>query len=172
MQRLAQSCSVLVMNVLVQSSSSPYTVPTSELEDETPLYVNATLGRRCVNFVVDSLCIYTVSELVIPAVWLLGVEKQFIPEIDFELLQSSPEFFPFVLLAFYLFFEWRVGRTPGKFLTNTCIVTSDGARPGFWRLVLRSACRLVPFNVISIYLGADRRSWHDLISDTCVVVRV
>ncbi len=161
-----------MMTELVQPSDSPYSVPTSEVEDETPLYVNATLGRRCVNLVVDSLCILTVSELLIPVLWLVGVEKRFFPEIEFDLLESSPEFFPFVLLAFYLFFEWRAGRTPGKFLTNTYVVDNDGVRPGFWRMVVRSACRLIPFEFVSIYFSADRRSWHDFISDTCVVVRV
>jgi hypothetical protein len=41
-------------------------------------------------------------------------------------------------------------------------------RPPFGTMVLRSLCRLIPFEPFS-FLGSDARGWHDSITKTRVV---
>ena len=60
------------------------------------------------------------------------------------------------------------GRTIAKYITQTKVVMEDGTTPKASDIVLRSLCRLIPFNVFS-FLGAEGRGWHDSISNTYVV---
>lgn len=71
------------------------------------------------------------------------------------------------LVAYYVLFEAIFGRTPGKLITGTRVVTLDGAKPGFGQIIGRSFARLVPFEPFS-FLGS-RGGWHDRWSGTRVV---
>jgi uncharacterized RDD family membrane protein YckC len=58
-------------------------------------------------------------------------------------------------------------RTVGKFITQTIVVDEHGEKPHHETILIRSLCRLIPFNPFSVlFLG---RGWHDSISKTYVV---
>lgn len=78
-------------------------------------------------------------------------------------------FFTFLLFN-YLFMEWFFGGTMGKFATGTTIVTENGLKPSFIKILIRTLCRLIPLDVLS-FLGKSGRFWHDSISKTYVVIK-
>lgn len=74
-----------------------------------------------------------------------------------------------ILLIYYIIIESiTTSRSIGKYLTKTKVVLEDGSTPGVKDVILRSLCRIIPFEVFS-FLGETGRGWHDSISDTYVV---
>ncbi|MBC8643239.1 RDD family protein [Flavobacterium lindanitolerans] len=59
-------------------------------------------------------------------------------------------------------------RTIGKFITKTVVVNINGEKPDTQEILVRSLCRLIPFETFS-FLGAPNKGWHDSISKTYVV---
>ena len=78
------------------------------------------------------------------------------------LLCYIPYFIYYPLMEFYF------GKTIGKILTKSTVVSKDGGKITFGQAVGRSLCRLIPFNSFS-FLGASAIGWHDRISKTRVV---
>lgn len=76
-------------------------------------------------------------------------------------------FFTFLLVN-YFFFEWIFVRTMGKLMTGIVVVNRNGLKPNFFVLVIRTTCRLIPFDAFS-FLGKSGRFWHDSFSNTYVV---
>ena len=59
-------------------------------------------------------------------------------------------------------------RTIGKFVTGTKAVNTDGSKMEPKTILLRSLCRIVPFEPFSA-LGNPSRPWHDKWSKTYVI---
>ncbi|WP_343705403.1 RDD family protein [Flavobacterium sp.] len=78
-------------------------------------------------------------------------------------------FFTFLMLN-YFFMECFFGATMGKFATGIVVITENGTKPNFVKILVRTLCRLIPFDVFS-FLGKSGGFWHDSISKTHVVVR-
>jgi len=74
------------------------------------------------------------------------------------------------LLFNYLVFEWLFGRSFGKLITGTIVVNENGLKPGFKSILIRTFCRLIPFDGLS-FLGKSGKIWHDSLSKTYVVNR-
>lgn len=71
--------------------------------------------------------------------------------------------------AYYVIIETNTqGKSVGKYITNTKVVTLDDQVPDFNTLATRSLCRYIPFNPLS-FIGEDSIGWHDSISKTKVV---
>ena len=72
-------------------------------------------------------------------------------------------------IIYYATFEGLTkGKTIGKYITGTRVVTLDDQTPIFDMFVRRSLCRLIPFNELS-FLGEDSVGWHDSMSETKVI---
>lgn len=65
--------------------------------------------------------------------------------------------------------EYFFGKTIGKFVTKTNVVSRDGNKITFKSAIIRSLCRWIPFDFLSLALGADAKAWHDVISKTYVI---
>ena len=72
-------------------------------------------------------------------------------------------------VSYYLLFEGVFGKSPAKFITRTTVVSVDGRKPNFGSIVLRTLCRLVPFDQISILIEKNDCCWHGTWSKTEVV---
>jgi uncharacterized RDD family membrane protein YckC len=73
-----------------------------------------------------------------------------------------------VTVGYYTLFEAATkGRTLGKMLTNTTAITQDGSPFTFKHALLRSLCRLIPFEPLSALFGY--MPWHDSLTKTAVV---
>lgn len=76
-----------------------------------------------------------------------------------------------IALIYYTIFEGAFGTTLGKRVLRTKVVNrKDGSKPDFLTTLLRSLCRLIPFDHFS-YLSSRPLGWHDSLSDTAVVKR-
>ncbi|MCK7589253.1 RDD family protein [Subsaxibacter sp. CAU 1640] len=77
--------------------------------------------------------------------------------------------FGYVLLVLYYFiFERATFRSLGKYVTNTKVIMTNGDEPTTKALLIRTLCRLIPFDALS-FLGTNGKGWHDSISNTYVV---
>ena len=73
-----------------------------------------------------------------------------------------------IALFYYNVFEIFFARTIGKFITQTIVVDETGEKPNHEQILMRTLCRLIPFEILS-FLGMPCRGWHDRISKTYVV---
>ena len=149
-----QLCSLFcIVALLVAKPEKPVKkIDVSEYE-----LVNYTsMGHRFLHYLLDIL-------FLLPF-WLLLVNMIPYPdESGYTLLLRSA----FILL--YLFYclisEAIFRQTFGKLVTNSCVV-SNGINLTFGRVIIRTLCRIIPFNAISFLFRAN---WHDKVSSTAVV---
>ncbi|WP_293870651.1 RDD family protein [Flavobacterium sp.] len=71
-------------------------------------------------------------------------------------------------LLYYNFFEIFFAKTFGKFITQTVVVDINGDKPHHETILIRSLCRLIPFEILS-FITMPARGWHDSLSKTYVV---
>lgn len=128
-------------------------------------------GLRFANFLIDLILFYAVlftgaiSIGVIAAV--LGMGNVFDGLEDINPLVDR--LFTLLFYACFMAFQEVIsgGRSLGKLITGTKVVTSDGYKPEFSVLITRNLSRAVPFDNLS-FLGGGT-GWHDKWSDTTVV---
>lgn len=132
-------------------------------EEQSPIEENrlATQNTRFANHFIDLIGFYILSYLVGTAQNMLGFANPTLPPI-LVILKSLVLF-----LFYYTIFEHTFSKTPGKFITKTILLTEDGNRPSFQTVLIRSLCRLIPFDAFS-FLFSDS-GWHDKFSKTIVV---
>jgi len=129
---------------------NPFEPPKAEWSESEPVrYLrDASQGARFVNSLVDG----GTQWLIMTALAFLGLG-----EVAIFL----------VLLAYYPFFETVYGKTPGKWFTNTRVVTDDEEKPTFRHVLVRTLVRFIPFEPFSFFFRI--RGWHDVWSGTRVV---
>lgn len=66
--------------------------------------------------------------------------------------------------CYYFFSELFFGKTLGKLITKSTVVSETGEKPTMNQIVIRSLSRLIPFDNFSFLLG--ERGWHDKLSKT------
>lgn len=130
----------------------------------------ASLGKRFANHLIDLV-----------AYFLLGMVLAFVLAIVVSLL--APQALNFlgsgnklveygfaylVIFIYYLIMESATGKTLGKYITRTKVVDENGNVPSFSTILVRSACRLVPFDGLSFIFSEDG-GWHDRWSKTKVI---
>lgn len=69
--------------------------------------------------------------------------------------------------GYHFLFELFLGRTPGKFITNTKVVNMKEQKPTTRQFFIRNISRLIPFDNFSFLFA--KYGWHDSISETQVV---
>jgi uncharacterized RDD family membrane protein YckC len=70
-------------------------------------------------------------------------------------------------VLYYVCFEVISGRTLGKIVTGTRVVTTNGLALSIPTALVRTFCRLIPFEPVSFSLSETW--WHDSLSRTQVV---
>ena len=73
-----------------------------------------------------------------------------------------------ILLIYFIVIESLTAHSIGKYITKTKVVMEDGTKPKIADIVIRTLCRVIPFEQFS-FLGEEGRGWHDSMSDTYVV---
>jgi uncharacterized RDD family membrane protein YckC len=150
-----------------QDSFNPYSAPESvsspvdiQYDELKPCYSD----RRLLNLFLDYAGYIVFSLLIGIVAGAIGGEAAA------NALNSIPGFILgfIIILIYYVLFEATTGRTPGKYLTGTKVVTLDGKKPSFGQIIIRTLCRFIPFEPFSC-LGTYPRGWHDRISKTMVV---
>jgi uncharacterized RDD family membrane protein YckC len=155
-------------------TEDPYRSPSTEVVD-APLVSrveSATKVRRFFNWLIDKLVVLGLVALATILALLSGNEAvvEWLDNID-TLTDYAITYAMF--LAYYGLMEGLFGFTLGKLVTSTRVVDAQGRRITLARGMLRSLCRLIPFDALSLLLSDDdvRRAWHDSITGTYVVRR-
>jgi len=73
------------------------------------------------------------------------------------------------MLAYYVFFESIWGKTPAKFITKTKVLKKDETPTDLKTILLRSICRIIPFDILSFLFSRNPIGWHDRFSQTIVI---
>ncbi len=138
-------------------------------------YTQATQGQRFLNWLIDNL--FMRFALSYATGYVVGYLLAYIaPDLILSIAYGERGF-DFWLLAFILgYFNYLVyytfseaafkGYTLGKLLTGTKAIRNDGGSITFKDAILRSLCRIVPFEVFS---GLGDEPWHDAWTKTTVI---
>lgn len=131
----------------------------------------ASKGERFANFIIDYI-----GQLIIGGA--IGIAMAIISEItgDYEYVAWIDTMGTLgeyalgivILIVYYMVFETITGRTLGKYITNTKVLTEDGQKPEADKILYRTLSRMIPFEAFS-FLGDEGRGWHDSIAKTVVV---
>jgi uncharacterized RDD family membrane protein YckC len=138
----------------------------SEVIGRRPIELLATKIQRFVNYVLDiSIFLllglaYRYIKYVVTFNEIVGFQEDM---FKVRLFISVP-----IAVVYYSAFEFLFGRTPSKFITQTKVVSIEGGKPSFHKILLRSCCRFIPLNVFSFLFA--KLGWHDKISQTRVVM--
>ncbi|KPE51988.1 RDD family protein [Chryseobacterium indologenes] len=133
----------------------------------------ASQGLRLANFIIDRIVIYilfflygTFSVLMYKVLnidFFLNIADKLSTLSRFEdILITTTVYFLYLFCMEY----FTKGRTIGKYITGTRVMSTDGTTPTLQEFFIRNISRLVPFDVLS-FLGSN--GWHDNWSDTRVV---
>jgi len=130
----------------------------------------ATLSQRFLNLMIDTamqLVLFFVVLVFIVANAEAKGDNNFMTNLEHNrILQYTIT--TCIALLYYNICEVFTARTVGKLFTQTIVVDEHGEKPNHETILIRSLCRLIPFNALS-FLGISGRGWHDTISKTYVV---
>ena len=135
-------------------------------------YAAASMGQRFLNYLIDTLMqlIFMIVLAMISFIIgdMLGTKKpvEFVAKLDQNRIALYTVTYA-ITLIYYNVFEILTARTIGKFITQTVVVNEFGEKPSHENILIRSLCRLIPFNPLSVLIQG--RGWHDSISKTYVV---
>ena len=127
--------------------------------------VPADKGKRFANLLIDYI-----GAIIFMAIVFLGLDFSGLLPVDAFDDRLSERFMGGVTyVSYYLLMETMTkGKSLGKFITKTRVVTFDGYQPNFVKILGRSFARIVPFEAFS-YLGQKKTGWHDDWSKTFVI---
>ncbi len=131
-------------------------------EFNEPSFEPATTGQRLANYLIDIIVFYL---LIIILSFILGAT------IGIGESGSFLAFYYFIsfglFFGYYTYFEGSKGKTIGKMVTKTKVLTESGEPITYKQAFMRTLCRIVPFEFISAFLGTSM--WHDKWVSTIVV---
>ena len=127
--------------------------------------VPAEKGKRFANLLIDYIGAVIFMAIVFLGLDLAGLVSM--DTLDDKLSERLIGYMTYV--GYYLLMETMTkGKSLGKFVTKTRVVTYDGYQPDFVKILGRSFARIVPFEAFS-YLGQKKTGWHDDWSKTFVI---
>lgn len=150
---------------------NPYEAPQAGLLDKQNSHPEgrprlATSGKRLLTFLIDRTATFGL-------VYLAGMAiAAYLPmEMQVDLAEIPGIDYVISYIIFYLFYvvlEGTTGRSLGKFVTGTKVLSKDYERASLPQIMGRSLVRLVPFEHFSILFG-NEGMWHDQASNTITV---
>jgi uncharacterized RDD family membrane protein YckC len=133
----------------------------------------ATKWQRFANFIIDriifSFSFFIIGYLGVIIDTILGIQYFTKLFSNFAGINRALDILITGILYFlytFLLEYFTKGRTIGKYITGTKVITTDGQIPTTYEFFIRNISRLVPFDILS-FLGEN--GWHDSWSDTRVV---
>jgi uncharacterized RDD family membrane protein YckC len=124
----------------------------------------APRGRRFANMLIDAVCYYVLAVV-------FGIAVAIFDPSLFENMSTAGEYLfgASIMLLYYLPSEALFGRTLGKLLTRTRVVSEFGGPPDLSQALRRTLIRLIPFEAFT-FLSANPVGLHDRWSGTRVVL--
>lgn len=120
------------------------------------------VGTRIIHMVVDG-AIYNLIAVFLFVIVIFAIKPQ--DELQMQLILYTV--YATAFFSYYMVMEYTYQKTVGKFITKTKVVLTDGSKPDVGVILLRTICRLIPFDAISFISGKD--GFHDTLSKTTLV---
>jgi uncharacterized RDD family membrane protein YckC len=143
---------------------NPYAPPREAVDINPDLdggeLIDASTGQRLVTCIIDYVGVMLFGAMVGVGLALLDATEVLIAMPDFV-------FGVGLMTLYYVGFESVFGRTPGKMIMGTRVVTDQGGTPSILQILGRTFIRFVPFEPFSAFGGGQM--WHDSWSSTRVV---
>lgn len=142
----------------------------SQFEDILKLSLNDVgKGIRLLNLILDTVIFFLFFSVFFFILGMIAEMLGFYDLLDF--LDEDSYLWNIIGIlmsfAYYAFFESLLSVTPGKLITKTIVVTDDGDKPAFKTILIRTLCRLVPFEAFTFLTSS--RGFHDSQSKTRVI---
>lgn len=132
-------------------------------------YNKASLGIRFLNYLLDLftlVIINIISTLISDMLYVFTDSKLFYfygnAGIGWQFLFGNINCF----IYYFLMEHFLNGRTVGKYITGTKVISTDGTQPTSQQILYRNLTRLIPFDGLSFF---GMNGWHDSWSDTRVI---
>jgi len=146
---------------------NPYAPPTASVSDfpasgESDLRL-ATRGRRLANSLLDTVGYYLLA--IVMSIVMALVSPTLLDRL------AGPGSYVFagtIWLLYYVPMETIFGRTLGKLITGTRVVTEAGKPPGSAQILGRTLIRMIPLEFLT-FLDDKPVGWHDRWSGTRVI---
>ena len=145
--------------------TQPSSISKSPNAKKTKPQKNASFGQRFLGNIIDGIFINIIAGAGGAAVGLLA---ESIPVLAVIIAVVAVVF----VLSYYFVFEGITGRTVGKYMTGTKVVSEDGSKASFLQIIGRTFCRLIPLEIFSFLFYEDKSRpvfWHDALAGTRVV---
>ncbi len=130
--------------------------------EHKPDYTAASFGKRITNYIID---VIVVTILLNITGYYLQLE---IITPKGELTETGILVMLIIIPVYYLLMEYSLGKTMGKIITKTKVISTDGSKPSFLQCMVRALTRLLPMEQFS-GLFFNGIFWHDSIPKTLVV---
>ncbi len=142
-----------------------YQTPKANLavEADYSSYDLATTGQRFSNMLIDTVMYLIFSMIVGVILGVLGFYES--------LKEMNDTLFGLILMTVYFLPQEAIwGRTIGKLVTKTKVVSIDGKNVTFLKALGRTVCRIIPFEAFT-FLGGDGHphGLHDKLPKTKVI---
>jgi uncharacterized RDD family membrane protein YckC len=140
---------------------------------EITLAVQASYNLRIINYIIDTISYFIICLFLL---FLSGVAYRLFDSeellLSFEAgVTTLKGFFSWfaVWLFYYFFMEATFQKTIGKFVTGTKVVTKNGSKPDFIKVLIRTLIRAVPLGFLSMNENRLGIFWRDIASGTYVI---
>ncbi len=141
------------------------------IEKEQKVYPLASQGDRLTNYFIDYIAMMLFGVVIVLIYFFfIDPDSDYLYEEDTGLKAKLIEYAlgAVITIMYYLLCETLFkGKTLGKLITKTRAINLDNSKMGFEDTLLRTLCRIIPFEAFS-FLG-NGPGWHDKFSDTKVI---
>lgn len=138
-------------------------------EFDEPAFQHASAGQRFLNYIIDVIAFYILFIIVS----IIG-GVAFATSNPGESIEGSAWFTAIlyiesfvILIAYYTLLEGSRGKTLGKLITKTKVVSETGGQISYGKAFIRTLIRLIPVEFLSRLSGSNM--WHDEWTKTMVV---
>lgn len=147
--------------------STPYDYSKKTYNPELHL---SDAGKRFLTYLIDSVILFILVLIftIIGSIFIYSIYGEELNENSGSFVILYYGLYAILYFGYYGFMESGIGKTVGKLIMGTKVVTAGGETPDFGTCLLRTLIRLVPFEAFSM-LGSNARGWHDSWTNTYVV---
>jgi uncharacterized RDD family membrane protein YckC len=152
-------CALIIFSPKIQT----LWISTTSLLQPTPMLPKVRFANVIIDGIVASILYSILGKILVP-----DASNYEDPDAMMAALPMSMAVNLLVYFAYYVGMEASTGKTVGKYVTGTQVVTEDGEQPSGGTIFIRTLCRIIPFEPFSFF-GSTPRGWHDNLSKTRVV---
>ncbi len=135
-----------------------------------PSFQYAGAGQRFLNYLIDTVAFYILYLIFLSFLGFFMMDmfsRDASENIGLIIALMTYGLAIFIMLAYYTLLEGSNGKTLGKLITKTKVVTETGGPISYGKAFIRTLIRFVPFEFLSGFSGTTM--WHDQWTKTMVV---